>query len=367
MGYPLRSNIFKLGTWEQREFARFPVQTAVLYSANDHREFAEAFRSFFSYLDRITGDEVVFFAILEPPEDWLQLAHATRWADRHFYGNKGQVHLRIEDDVLVREMARIFSVSWDELPVLIASPNLWLGEYCVVPTDVKYFESQFQVLIDLVQKWGRPNLGLIKNAFEEEFSIPTSIYTPRNQLRERLITSYQFYESAEAGDRTDFMRSLRRQVENSQKSIFEARKAFIISNRTDEGIDDDSLSVIDTVSEDAAGQLVVPATLAYRFMQRIKEPSFFPTIEVLDPESSILLETALRVGDFLEITAEQGISFIDQRRPRSVKDFRNRSQKLDFSAAASGAWKALEREINFSIIQAARLARGISAKLFNLT
>lgn len=91
MGYPLRSNVFKLGTSEQREFARFPVQTAVLFSAKEHKEFAESFRGLFSHLDRLTADEVVLFAILEPPRDWLETAHGVRWASRHFFGSAKKV------------------------------------------------------------------------------------------------------------------------------------------------------------------------------------------------------------------------------------------------------------------------------------
>ncbi len=78
MGFPLRSNIFKYGTHEQKYFSEYPVQVAVLFSPND-RDFVEAFKSLFLVLDKLTADEVAFFAVLDPPQDWLAEAEHRPW------------------------------------------------------------------------------------------------------------------------------------------------------------------------------------------------------------------------------------------------------------------------------------------------
>lgn len=54
------------------------VQVAVLFSPYD-RSFADEFRQFFVQLDRLTGDKVAFFAVLDPPDDWLQIVGQRTW------------------------------------------------------------------------------------------------------------------------------------------------------------------------------------------------------------------------------------------------------------------------------------------------
>jgi len=234
---------------------------------------------------------------------------------------------------------------------------------CVVPTDHRYIESQFRVLVELVRRWGKPNLGLIQQAFEAELGTPASVHMPREQLRDRLVTAYRFYESAREGDRTDFMEALRREIDLTQKAIAGARRAFAPPDRSGEGLDDDALAVIDAVAEDAAGRLVTPATLAHRFMERLREDRFLPTVELLDHESVIFLQGALRVGNLLEIDRHNQIPSKNTRDFRLPGRSQGRTDEVDFSPAAFGVWKTLEREANMSVIQAARFARGVPMPL----
>src|SRR5713226_2548446 len=105
MAFPLRSNIFRDGTYEQNYFSQFPVQVAVLFSPTD-QDFADAFRSIFLELDKLTGDDVAFFAVLDPPQDWLtQAANRSWW--REYREHIGQMGFSIDDRVLFREIMRL--------------------------------------------------------------------------------------------------------------------------------------------------------------------------------------------------------------------------------------------------------------------
>src|SRR5690349_18783448 len=106
MGFPLRSNIFKHGTNEQNYFSQFPIQVAVLFSPKD-QDFVEAFRNIFLELDRVTGHEVAFFAVLDPPQDWLAEAENRDWW-REYRNRIGQIGFSMDDRVLVKEIARLF-------------------------------------------------------------------------------------------------------------------------------------------------------------------------------------------------------------------------------------------------------------------
>lgn len=369
MGFPLRSNIFRLGTFEQRQFARFPLQTSVLFSATSNREFSEAFGRNFFHLDQITGDDVVFFAVMDPPKEWRSTPHGSSWLQHHYaLDSIASSRLGAEDDVLVHEIARIFGVEWHDLPVLVASPNLWLGEYCIVQTNSDLIEGQFQALINLVRQWGRPNLGMIQQAIEETLQKPLQIHTPRLQFRNRMTASYQLVESALTWRKSDFTSLVRRQVDEAQGEINRYRwgtwhepryrrmrdqaKPPRSHDDFQDSDDDESVAVMEAIAQDAAGKMAIPATLALQFLHQIQEPLYIPTLNSLDPESIIFLETALRVGDFLERQQETTQDpLIRINRPATLV--------VDFTASAAEAWKAFEREINLSVIQAARACRGI--------
>src|SRR5947209_7042216 len=147
MGIPLRSNIFKDGTYEQRYFSQFPIQVAVLFSPKD-QDFVEAFRSIFLALDRLTSDKLAFFAVLDPPQDWLTEAENRQWWQE--YKNRvGRIGFSMDDRVLVKEIARLFGVGWGELPQIVVSTNLWTGEYLTSPTSPFHIQRQLETLTNL--------------------------------------------------------------------------------------------------------------------------------------------------------------------------------------------------------------------------
>jgi hypothetical protein len=134
MGIPLKSNIFKQGTREQRYFARFPIQVAVLFSPDD-RKFVEAFREIFLNLDQLTGDHVAFLAVLDPPADWINAARNRKWW-REYQGYIAQAGFFYNDSVLMAEIARLFRVAWSSLPSIVVGTNLWTGERVIFLTSV---------------------------------------------------------------------------------------------------------------------------------------------------------------------------------------------------------------------------------------
>ena len=139
----LQSNIFRPGSREQREYARFPIQATVLFSPHD-RSFSEAFLGLFDQLHRLTGDKVVFFAVLD------------LWSAR---GREGW--FSSDNAVLVREIARLFKISWQWFPCIVAATDLWTLETVTVPTSQNTVERQFRALTALARDNGRPTLDEI--------------------------------------------------------------------------------------------------------------------------------------------------------------------------------------------------------------
>ncbi len=364
MGFPLRSNVFVSGTNEQRYFASFPIQAAVLFSPND-QQFSEAFREIFLSLDRLTGDDVAFFALLDPPQDWLEEAKDRSWW-QNYQQHIGETGFTYDDPVLVREIARLFRVSWSSLPCLVAGTDLWAGEYIMTPTSTFDIERQFEALTQLARQWGQPNIGHIDQTLSELIGYEAQYHPPDYTLRNRLNRVYGVLETAPRLYQDFNFEKYLQYLDTELRSVENAL------NRVRQHGNDADVPMLNSAFEEAVenatGMLVAPATVAMRVWEHLQNISDIPLVESLDEESVVMVETAIRVGHLLEQVADDQQDTFPRRRPslRSQNPFpfqdprtRRRPAPIDFTPGAQGAWKAFEREINLSIIQAARTSRQV--------
>jgi hypothetical protein len=344
MGHPFRrSNIFKRGSQEQRELARFPLQAVVLFSCKEHASFFEQFQSLFMRLHNITGENVVFFAVMAPPSEWARTSYGSRW-NLYDYRSRDAAEISMDDDPLVREIARTFGVEWDELPVLVASPNLWLGEHCKVSTGSFLIERQLSALNDLVEEWGRPNLGLIQDVLQECSGTPSVIEQPKERFQTQLSTIYQqqedFFQSFQSSPAKFFQKLLSEfeKVQSSLGSLFREGNIDVLGDVA-HGFEQNIFDYVQKPLEDVVGAFLVPATFATRFrvgrrplIQDFMASRHFEQneLQMLDSESKIFLETSSRIESFFSLL--QGASLQDTW---LINPF-SRGFDLDYSPVASG-------------------------------
>ncbi|MEG4588978.1 hypothetical protein QUA54_27735 [Microcoleus sp. MOSTC5] len=368
MGVPLKSNIFKQGTSGQKYFARFPIQVAVLFSPNDLR-FVEAFREIFLNLDQLTGDDVAFFAVLDPPEDWIDAASNWEWW-REYQGHIGQAGFSYDDRVLIAEIARLFGIAWSSLPSIVVGTNLWTGERVIFPTSVCNLERQLEALTRLAREWGQPNIDHIYQTLSDLIGVEAEYHPPSEGLRDRFS---QFYEvlgtprGSEKFDVREYSRIVHKELELVANILDQLRQM-----RRDEELSL-AISAIDQILEDVTGRLVAPATVAMQVLRNFLEAERdIPFTELLDEESVVMLKTALRVGSFLELDIDRFSDFLNPtqlstQRPSQVPvnaPKKRHFNSVDFTPGAQGAWKAFELEINLSVIQAARAASNVTMPEF---
>lgn len=344
MGFPLRSNIFKLGTDEQRYFAKFPVQVAVLFSPSDS-QFKDAFKELFTKLDKLTGDDVAFFAVIDPPDDWVKVAEERDWW-RRYQEQVGVSGYSLEKDLpLAMELTRQFNVNWDELPALVVSTNLWNAEFAIVSTSAFYLEKQMSVISSVIEQWGEPTLDHVLLALEEKLGDSFRYYSANQQLRYRLTRIYDVLDSfnARLKDRYQLDKRywglIRGEINTSMAILRSMRTQGEFAQQNDRIADGNS-----SILREAAGYLVAPATVAEKANRITVERVAEDLVRQLEEESKIEIDTALLNAQFLHELAEKRLRDIAQ---------------LDFSAGAAGIWKSLELEINHSLIQAARNSRSI--------
>ncbi len=364
MGFPIRSNIFKQGSEAQRYFNRFPIQVAVLFSPTD-ADFATNFRDIFLHLDRITGDRLAFFAVLDPPKEWQEEAQTRAWwqQQRERFGSLG---FSFDQRPLVNEIARRFGLEWWEMPAIVVSPNLWAAEYVVVPTSATLIEDQLTRLTQLAQTWGRPEINHIGNLLEHELGLEVRHVASSFDQRDSL---YQFYEVLGNYDPhrnrildgrqfdsqvTQALRLVRGQNNPLQYSRYRNPSA---KHQETLFAEEDNI-LFEKAAVEAAGRIVPVATVAERVFNRLNEPTNHELVAALDETSKAMIETSLTVGNFIEavqhnnIPAQRLLRFADQGR-------HSNNIALDYSVGAVGIWKAIELETNMCLVQAGRCALGI--------
>lgn len=361
MGAPVRSNIFRIGSKEQRYFSSFPVQVAILFSPSDH-DFAQALSELFVELDRITGDHLVFFAVLDPPAEWKEIAgRRTWWQD---YNERVEpIGFSFDERPLVREIASQFQVEWSELPALVVSTNLWTSEFFVAPTSPHHLESQLIQLTELVREWGQPSIAQMIEEMQDALGVDTRYVMPSDQRRFRLYKIYDTMSTYDPRRKTLDLKRYRVMLDRELRQIDFERPRVGNSPRYDQdSVEYANLGMYETFAGDSSSYLIAPATVAKQAFDWLNQRTDVPFVDELDEESLVMLESALTIGDLLEgLDETRDPRLRPLRFPRQGREDRGRgnASSMDFSPGAQGVWKAFEREINLSLIQAVRQARGI--------
>jgi hypothetical protein len=274
MGVWLRSNIFRPGSREQQEYARFPIQATVLFSPND-RPFADAFDNLFPQLHRLTGQHIVFFAVLD------------NGSSRDPEPGTGP-----NNAVLVREIARLFRVPWQWFPCIVAATDLWTLETVVVPTSQSTVERQFRALTALAKDYGKPALDDIYDVLCTAGTERGSIQTADEGRRIRLSRLYEILESADFGHHDRLLKLVREEVDAVERSLNRLHRS---SAKHGDWIDD---SFTENIFADASGRLVAPA-VAVNKRERPRGYELAPNlIEDLDDESRVMIQTGGLIADF---------------------------------------------------------------------
>lgn len=363
MGFPVESNIFDLGSGEQEYFTRFPIQVAVLFSPMDE-DFREAFRDIFLHLDQFTGDDVAFFAVLDPPDEWLEMARNRVWWQA-YRQRIGRLGFSLDDRTLVYEMARRYGVSWDELPALIISTNLWTAEFVAAPTSAAHVEAQLRVLTDLAREWERPTMGQIIQQLKDELGTETRYHHSDEELRVRFFQMYAVLNAFDPHSGSVDERIFQRYLDQELRTLYSGQGPLQRARsapRPERDLPWPENDLFDRVATEVTGRLVPHATVAKRAYENLADDRDLRLAEQLDEESLVMIETSLIVGDMLEsLHANRwpGLLPLHFDHRREARRHPGRGLELDFTPGAQGVWKSLEKEANLSIIQAARLARGI--------
>jgi hypothetical protein len=366
MGYPIHSNIFRDGSGKSQWIKTFPIQVAVIFSPRDE-EFKGAFRELFSDLDKLTGSDLIFFALLDPPEEWIEIAK--RREEWYSYWKKIPVGFDFNDPMLIYELTRQFGVQWDDLPVIVISTNLWTTEYIISKTSPYHIESQLKALTKLAKQKSEPgdlDMGYLIESLQDNFGYVVD-YHPADYNQRINLTL--FYDILEIDPRERIPGPIFNNMVDLYYSIIRTTNEIrtYLQNQ-DYPMSLFDLPGIDRLLREISGQLTPYVAINEKLIneepnkKNDEDASIFleyisslnqheNIIDLLDDESYTMIIKAIRHALF-ELHPEIF-------EPMLLRGKKPRKPLEEFSCAGIELWKTFEREMNKSIVQAFRSARTI--------
>ena len=335
-------------TWEtgpvKSALRPFNLFAFIIHDPETHIELHETINQKFTDLDKITGHELLFFALVDPPKEWLEHSRQrgyykalSHWESQKLgreaqeLGNPGNALTSIDKEITAFILAENLGISRDDLPCLVITSNfrsnsyLWvrtcaehvfqqlilLGSMATYRDDMNRDLEQIHNTIDLCQGSGFTVLeNSLAEALTDALEFISAINSPDPNLREQVIWRYQ-------KDLTNTLSNLKNKLDLFKKKgpddeeKFEGLCERITSFLAD--LNPDNLSRDDFINID---------------------PQF------LEDDSNRLLETAYKAMDLLE-------------------RHRTDEEEIDYAPGVICLGKAFEREINLSAVHWMRQECGV--------
>jgi hypothetical protein len=335
----IRSNLFIEGTQTTEYFSKYSVQISVLHRPSDIN-FNTTMSSLALKLHRMTGESVVFFPLIDAPEDWSE---AVRDSDVYDWWRHEKKFKPAFDDALVGNLCRFFHVQMNELPVLVISPSLSSGAYLIISTSPETIEKQFEVITSVTLKNHKPSLKHLRLEIESKLGVEVRQVEEDTRL---LAAFYQILEQSSELVPEKFFKLAIAYISHINQELKEVRSIVKLDESKDELVQEKVLML--------SNRLFTPAWAEAKKSENIPEKSpplginVFSEYVKMEIDSKVMIDTALMVGWWLSDLQKT-------EKPRQV---------FDYTPAAQGFWKAFENEMNYSLVQIERASLGIDVKKY---
>jgi len=124
----------------------------IIHDPEIHREFARQVSILFDRLDYITGNKLLFFALVDPPSDWLKHAcerpyykKLNNWETRELLNPKHAI-LSTDESITAFSLANSLGISTEELPCIVATADFCSEQILWFKTCPEHLEKQMERL-----------------------------------------------------------------------------------------------------------------------------------------------------------------------------------------------------------------------------
>ena len=136
----------------------FNLFAFIIHDPEAHPGFDSSIRADFNWLDYTTGQELLFFALVDPPDEWLNEGRY-RGMDRRYYRDltawEEETHKLLNPEnaitspdrsITAFSLANSLEIPYDDLPCLVITPDFCSEQFIWVKTSSTHIRKQLETL-----------------------------------------------------------------------------------------------------------------------------------------------------------------------------------------------------------------------------
>lgn len=332
--------------------APFNLFAFIIHDPNVHIDFHRAISDIFDDLDYATGDKFLFFALVDPPEEWVTNAanrkyynHLKSWEAKALLEPRNTI-ISKDKSIAALSLAKSLEIPIEELPCLVITTDFSFNDVHWVKTCPDHVMRQLVRLGSIAARSENLDLDILKNeidlcggsGFESlNFSMAKAL---SDVLSFVILENDVFHDEKHRAlkQAQETLRELRDDL-IQLKSIFRDSRAEEIDSfwrgKLDEQLDEELENLCVRIASFLALVNPRPPLNLVDFIN-INE-------DFLEPDSITMLKTAHGVINFLDNPSSPRLSPAD----------------VDYTPGVICLAKVFEREINLSIVHWIRKSLGV--------
>jgi hypothetical protein len=327
----------------------FTLFAFILHDPQAHSDFHQRLTDLFERLDYVTGDKLLFFALIDPPSSWMQRAKGreyyqkiSNWETRAIL-DPNEAPQSTDPSLTMFAFMNSLGISMNELPCVVITSNFNSQNYYHFPVHQNSIVEQLTELGFVAEKLD-PQTANQKNIHE---ILRAYGFRPKGGSEQELTSNL----AKTLSDALSFIIAASPRSEFHQRASGQAKKSVQELYKT-------LNQMKSTQPEEPNQDLDQLATTILSFMALLNQKPNSPQQDIvpierklLEYESYQILRTASKVYELL--MSDQG------RDIDSVLEMTD-----DFSPGVIALSKVFEREVNLSMVHWARKQLGISLPEF---
>lgn len=322
--------------WDMNEaLKRFNLLAFIIHDPEEHSDFDREMGRIFDRLDYLTGEKLLFFTLIDPPEEWLRHGRQREYMKYLGYGkalvlpNPENTITSTDKELTAFSLAKSLNIPVEMLPCIVITHDFRSSDFVWVRTCTDHIREQLENLGYLASRG--QDLPILLSPVQEEIDLCEGSGTEslEDSLAQALTDVLSFIIDS---NNPEVEQQAVETINNLQQTLQKIKRQ-IRDEQNPQSIHWEN-QLLDSLCE----KIVV--FLAHRNTQPTQDLANFISIDTLglEVDSCIILKTAHMVNDFL------------MNAP---------TRMIDYTPVVICLSKVFEREINLSVVHWIRQTLGV--------
>lgn len=393
MGMPIRTLTDVLRNIDVIQNSMHPKAFAFVLYKKEHKEFRKYILENFDRLHSISRETVLF--VLDKPKQWL-----TRQDIPYYRETMGENYTPDHDDIEVKIAAKYFEIPEEQLPAVVLFNSLKTAEWTTISlrdTNLEKYDNVFQQLFKYLNKYSsiferHESLAKLKKREKDQNNIsgtePDSkglnsdsilysrilnpfpdkrvpffrdVFTTHLKLLREIFETINFKTVSKSQNDENIKQMLDKIHEEVKHARKENRDYFNQINEKLTQIQKDLKDYKSNLKQNlnkVENQNELPlAAMQYEELLHEYDETLLNSVGTITKESKSEVNTEILKLTFLENYEPETLEMIRSGLNVYKLAVNYKDDSFDYSLAAVGLWKAVEKELNIILIDVLRLIR----------